>query len=324
MRFEILFFIIMLSMIFCSCTKNSGVDDIPSNDKILFDGVECVEQTRSSNYSWEDGSLVGIFAHYGNGAFSGDFMSNIIINSTSIGGWEYKNNNERRYWPSTATIDFVAYYPYNSSVTLKSGIVSTSFSTVAMDSNGGTPDLMWSVITDASRDNPSGDGSNGSKTKFRFKHALAQIVFKVKNSAYKENDSFSSNVLGVALSDVYKTSILKINPDEDPASVSWDHDNAVIHDSSDKYIAFKGDKKITSTLPVLLSNVYMIPSSNKDKQFDLTYSINDANSLVKTFIINDDWLVGKKYTYTFDITFNTISVTKVPMTEISQENILGE
>lgn len=110
-------------------------------------------------------------------AFTGDvttpYMNGVLVNKGTDGKWTYDNT---KFWPET-NVDFYAVSPQ----TPQSGTVSVSSSTQQITDyvvTNGKEDLLYSMNKGEKKDD-----HKSTPVSINFRHALSQIVFKVKETS---------------------------------------------------------------------------------------------------------------------------------------------
>ncbi len=119
----------------------------------------------SETPSFETGDRIGVFACYTpeGGTDEVQLMLNEEVEYTSSSSWYY---DPVKYWPTSGTMTFYAYYPYDENATSTEAI---SFDNVLKD------DIMWA---DPKTYDITADGTPAS-VELTFNHALAAIEVNV-------------------------------------------------------------------------------------------------------------------------------------------------
>lgn len=109
-------------------------------------------------------------------------MTNILV-SKAKSGWFY---GDSYFWPSVGTCDFYGIYPTTAEVTTSPITVDMAHKTVSYDIYTGNfgdwnpTDWVYAVnVNEARRDKQD---TQDAKVPMNFRHAMAQIVFQVKNT----------------------------------------------------------------------------------------------------------------------------------------------
>lgn len=129
--------------------------------------------TRAANAKWTAGDKVGIFMKAANGDLSAATAVNKLHTTDKDGNLTASNADNALYYPTDgSSVDFVAYYPYATSLAGNTYKVD-----VTPQTNQPAIDLLYS-------DNAKGFAKNGSgKPQLQFAHMLSQIVFDIEKDA---------------------------------------------------------------------------------------------------------------------------------------------
>lgn len=129
--------------------------------------------TRAANAKWTTGDKVGIFMKAANGDLSTAIAANKLHTTDENGNLTASNAENALYYPTDgSSVDFVAYYPYVTSLT------GTTYKIdVATQTDQPAIDLLYS-------DNAKGFAKGTSSTpRLQFAHMLSQIVFNIEKDA---------------------------------------------------------------------------------------------------------------------------------------------
>lgn len=129
--------------------------------------------TRAANAKWTTGDKVGIFMKAANGDLSTAIAANKLHTTDENGNLTASNAENALYYPTDgSSVDFVAYYPYVTS------LAGTTYKVdVATQTDQPAIDLLYS-------DNAKGFAKGTSSTpQLQFAHMLSQIVFNIEKDA---------------------------------------------------------------------------------------------------------------------------------------------
>lgn len=129
--------------------------------------------TRAANAKWTTGDKVGIFMKAANGDLSTAIAENKLHTTDENGNLTASNAENALYYPTDgSSVDFVAYYPYVTS------LAGTTYKVdVATQTDQPAIDLLYS-------DNAKGFAKGTSSTpQLQFAHMLSQIVFNIEKDA---------------------------------------------------------------------------------------------------------------------------------------------
>lgn len=182
-----------LTLVSCSSDDlDSFSDNSSKNEAISFDGylgrsAVAVNGTRGSVLEKDDLKKstdgFGVFGKYNAGAGqTSDFFVNQKV-TYSNSKWTY---TPLKYWPTTGSIDFLAYAPHKEGQTLKENTNTFDFTVEPEAAN--QIDLLWANATGQIKTNF--EGTTKEKVKFLFKHALSRLGYTVKLSGnYNSSDA---------------------------------------------------------------------------------------------------------------------------------------
>lgn len=129
--------------------------------------------TRAANAKWTTGDKVGIFMKAANGDLSTAIAANKLHATDENGNLTASNAENALYYPTDgSSVDFVAYYPYVTS------LAGTTYKVdVATQTDQPAIDLLYS-------NNAKGFAKGSSSTpQLQFAHMLSQIVFDIEKDA---------------------------------------------------------------------------------------------------------------------------------------------
>lgn len=182
-----------LTLVSCSSDDlDSFSDNSSKNEAISFDGylgrsAVAVNGTRGSVLEKDDLKKstdgFGVFGKYNDGAGqTSDFFVNQKV-TYSNSKWTY---TPLKYWPTTGSIDFLAYAPHKEGQKLNAK--KTTFDFTVADKAANQIDLLWANATGQIKTNF--EGTTKEKVKFLFKHALSRLGYTVKLSGnYNSSDA---------------------------------------------------------------------------------------------------------------------------------------
>ena len=167
---KFLFLFIGLTL-FVSCGDSDSEQDIAAdNNRVVFLGTIGSLQSRAADTSWDEGDEIGIYALNAGAKLSETaiFDGKANVRYRTDGKGEFTAVAAPITFPSEGDLDFVAYYPYQSTITdYKYNI------DVSTQSNPAAIDLLYS--NNATRQNRSNDQVN-----LNFRHMLSMVMFNLK------------------------------------------------------------------------------------------------------------------------------------------------
>ncbi len=170
-----------LTLVSCSSDDlDSFSDNSSKNEAISFDGylgrsAVAVNGSRGSVATVETlkDKGFGVFGKYTptEGQASNLFDNQKVTYSTTESKWTY---SPLKFWPANGKIDFLAYAPYDKSITLTDGSKIKNFT--VSEKIAEQKDLLW---TNATSSISADLTSAKEKVKFQFHHALSRLGYNV-------------------------------------------------------------------------------------------------------------------------------------------------
>lgn len=167
---KFLFLFIGLTL-FISCSDSDSEQDIAANNnRVVFSGTIGSLQSRAADTSWDNGDEIGIYALNAGAELS---ETAIFDGKANV---KYRSDSEGKFtavaapikFPSHGDLDFVAYYPYQLTITDYKYTID-----VSTQSNPAAIDLLYS-------NNAKEQNRTSKEVNLSFKHMLSMVVFNVK------------------------------------------------------------------------------------------------------------------------------------------------
>lgn len=159
---------ILSTLVLAGCKDNDDNSMWSGSDGIVFNSY-IGSHTRASGSSWGNGDAVGIYmTSAGAGIDAATAVNKKYLAQTS-GLLTPESKSEAIYYPETGNADFVAYYPYSSSVA--DNIVAVN---VSNQSKPEAIDLLYS--------NNAKNIANGATVSLGFTHQLSLVTIDLKNT----------------------------------------------------------------------------------------------------------------------------------------------
>lgn len=192
-----------LTLVSCSSDDlDSFSDNSSKNEAISFDGylgrsAVAVNGTRGSveTVTTLKANGFGVFGTYtptgGGGQTSNLFDNQKVTYSTIESKWTY---SPLKFWPANGKIDFLAYAPYDKSITLTDGSKIKNFT--VSEKIAEQKDLLW---TNATSSISADLTSAKEKVKFQFHHALSRLGYTVKLTGDYSSDNVTFTLKKITL-----------------------------------------------------------------------------------------------------------------------------
>lgn len=264
--------------------------------------------TRGTQITKADGmSSFGVTAFLG----GQKYMDHVEIKKKSADSWEPETDY---FWLNGKSLDFYAWYPYNSEgtngipagMTLNQENFSSISYTVPTDVSK-QEDLMFAVNKDAS------EPTDGKATSLEFKHSLAAVKFVVGDLPT------GTKVISVALKGVKYKGDLAVAGNNGAAQLAWSNlanetreftvvTNKEVKENDTDYAITKADQTffmMPQTLPDD-AMVEVVVENQKGERATLTGALQDATAAEGA---KNKWEAGKTYTYTINLSGVTAEIT---------------
>lgn len=187
--------VLSLLFAFSACNREDKPTDIPAPEKrnVTFtSSIGGENYTRASNASWDTNDKIGVFMKTAGQTLSSSsilsFAENIPYITTNRATFDALYDSEKISYPDNgAAVDFIAYYPYQT--TISSFIYKVN---VSNQSSQEAIDLLYS-------NNSVNQNKNTHQSNLVFSHQLAKIKIVVETgSGISTLNGLSVNISGVA------------------------------------------------------------------------------------------------------------------------------
>ena len=303
----------LCGLIACAAMLAAGVvscqqhDDIPQGVKypILFDSPD----TRAVADLADLKEGFKVYAYVQGNAGSTSFAKDVVYNADNS-VWAFESPE---YWIPYTTYSFKAFYP----ATLTAGTLKVDNSSNALnftisnfDVVNHQVDVMVASATAKVESGPvptSGD-VNGNRVNLEFKHLLACIDIKIKSA-----------INGVTISKI-TIQDAETNGTYSSATGVWNSDAyGDIETSSNVKLEVGKDY-----VAVTHGGILVIPASAEGKKLIIeTQNGGTTKSYSVEFPDDNEWVKGKKYTYTVEIKQDNIVFNEPDVDEWDSENATG-
>lgn len=244
--------------------------------------------TRVVNNDWENGDEVGIFMYSNGSSLSDNSIQNNAFNrkyayQISSGSFNAVDDDDIIYYPTTGSVNFVAYYPFSAvkdySVELYTG----------NQQKQSQLDFLYS-------NNLTNISATQESQKLTFKHQMSKIIFHItagEGVAQADLNGLSLSIMNIQTSGSFSLASGEISLDEQTQQVNT---------------------YVTETADEIVAEAILIPQECKDKQ--ITISLLSGQKFSFTFSSeHKNWAIGTKYDYEIEL---TSSITEGQLTgEIS-------
>ncbi|MFI3319911.1 MAG: fimbrillin family protein [Rikenellaceae bacterium] len=255
-----------------SCSKDSS--NPASNDPVEVTFSSAIE-TRASGTSWSANDEIGIFML--DGTDNIDILSSNVAYKTS-GDGKFSGSDALIYYPQTGTVDFLAYYPYQSDMVDYSYSINT-----ADQSDLEAIDLMIATKVEDLTET-SGTAS------LSFKHELCEVIFNLQSNGSLTDEELEG--LSATLGSVLTTNAYDISDSS--------FGTAAGADTIDLNVSEDG-KTIT---------VILVPQTISAAT--LTFTLEDGKKFTGSYY--ETLVSGKSYSYTVPVGQNIFEVGAATIT----------
>ena len=279
-------FAIGVAVALTACVNNEQFDDAAPKE-VSFKGFNLGESTRAT-FEGSEFMVFAKFSQLGDGSDYANYWGDAAKEVAYVTDAWRVNDGKKYYWPKAGTISFWGYYP-------------KSQADVTFDTTNGVQvaDVDPEEAAELMLADPAqSDLLNGGTVPMVFKHAGAQVIFRIANASIA--NGFDLTITGVSISNVSELANYKWGVWSDwansAATISNDDDVAIsetaISSSSTDLYTFKviPQKKDVNGAKEITIN-YTVKDNNAD------YTYNATATLAAT-----DWNENTKHYY--NVTFN--------------------
>lgn len=153
---------------FTACTDENDNSDWDGSNGIVFTSSITAMQSRASGTLWELNDQVGIYMTSSGSALSSALASNQLYTANTNG--KLTATNKGLTYPASGNVDFVAYYPYQSSVS------NQQFTWDISDQS--TPSKLTLLYS-----NNATNIASGNNVHLTFAHKMSQIILDIEHDA---------------------------------------------------------------------------------------------------------------------------------------------
>ena len=223
-------------------------------------------KTKASNEQWDAGDTIGVFMKTGTG-LSNVLAANKSYLTTGDGAFAASSTDQTIYYPENGTVDFIAYYPY------KSTLLSNTYPIdVTKQINQSAIDLLYA-------NNATGLSKTSTTANLVFAHQLSKIEFTVTNGA------------GVA-----DLNGLTVSLAGQSAKANFDLATGVLSTTT---ATADISAKTTAQTGTVLAEAIVIPTADASGKV-VTFSL-PAGQFKLTLPAGAKYEQGKKYTYAIEL-----------------------
>lgn len=152
----------------CDSDDDNLVNPLNPANQVKFQGTIGDERLRATGTSWDAGDAIGVYALTANGTLpSGVYAEKENVKYTTPGTGDFTAASTPIVFPETGALDFVAYYPYQESISEYIYKIN-----VADQSKSAAIDVLYS-------NNAKGATVSNPDVALQFKHQLSMLVLEV-------------------------------------------------------------------------------------------------------------------------------------------------
>ncbi|NDV79067.1 fimbrillin family protein [Dysgonomonas sp. 511] len=275
MKLKSIFAIAVVAIGLSSCSDEKNYEDKFS--AITFNStITDASKTKAANAQWGSNDAIGVFMKRNAGLSTiVDGAANKRYITSGDGNFSAASSSDEIYFPKAGLVDFIAYYPYTSSL---SGTVYDV--DVSDQSSQEAIDLLYS-------DNATGKQNKDAIT-LNFSHQLSKVIFNITT------DDQISTLDGLTVS----ITNLKTGADFDLADKSL----------TDKGSAATITMKTTVTGTTALAEGIILPTTAASRKFVFVLSINNEPVTFDWDASTQVFVQGKKNTYNLTLTSQGVKV----------------
>lgn len=257
----------------CSSDNNNpaGEDSKVVNFSSSIEGNRSM--SRAVNNTWTTGDALGIFMKTGTGlgTIVDGAENKKYTTSNALGQFAPASTVDAVYYPANGNpVDFVAYYPYSSSLVNNKLAVN-----VSNQANQESIDVLYS-------DNAKGKTSDEPNVTLNFRHQLSKLVFDVTTT----EATIDLTKFVVSIKDINTTA-------------KFDLADGSLSDVADKGTIVL---KTVGTAQAVVSEGIVLPSqSDDDIKLEISFEVAGIAKTQMLNISNKNYEKGKKYIYTLTV-----------------------
>lgn len=287
-------FAIGVAVALTACVNNEQFDDAAPKE-VSFKGFNLGESTRATF----DGSEFMVYARFSQLGDGSDYANYWGADAKEVAyvtdAWRVNEVGKKYYWPKAGKISFWGYY-YPNPKTQTDVTVTFDIANGGVQVAGVDPEEAAVLML---ADPTQSDLLNGGTVPMVFKHAGAQVIFRIANAS--KGNGFNLTITGVSISNVSMLANYKWDEWSD-----WENSAATISNDDDVAIS---ETAISSTSTELYP-FNVIPQAKNvhsaQKKITINYTVEDTNAgysynATATFDATD-WLINTKHYY--NVTFN--------------------
>lgn len=283
---KLMIFAIGVAVALTACVNNEQFDDAAPKE-VSFKGFNLGESTRAT-FDGSEFMVYAKFSQLGNGSDYANYWGDAAKEVAYVTDAWRVNDGKKYYWPKAGKLSFWGYYP-------KSQAGVTFDTTYGVQVAGVDPEEAAVLML---ADPAQSDLLNGGTVPMVFKHAGAQVIFRIANASIANN--FNLTITGVSISNVSELANYKWGVWSD-----WADSMATISSDDDVDIS---EAAITSSSTDLYT-FKVIPQAkdeNGAKEITINYTVEDGNAgytyNATATLAATDWKENTKHYY--NVTFN--------------------
>jgi hypothetical protein len=272
---------ISLLVLGSACKKDKNKPEVtnPTATAVKFtSAISGQIKTKAANDKWDANDAIGVYMKTGTG-LSTVLASNKSYSTNGDGAFAASATDQTIYYPETGNVDFIAYYPYKSTLSGNTYAVD-----VTSQTNQAAIDLLYSS-------NATGLSKTSTTANLVFAHQLSKIEFTVK----KGTGVADLNSLGVVLAGLNT----KANFDLATGALSSATSTADI------------SAKTTAQSANVLAEAIVVPTADAAGKV-ITFTL-PAGQFKLTLPAGTQYEAGKKYTYDIELKNDQTTPTPTPV-----------
>ncbi len=259
--------------VLASCSEESS-NDPASNDPVAVTFSSAIE-TRASGEDWSENDEIGIFML--DNSDNDNIISSNVAYKTS-GDGKFAGSDVSIYYPQTGTVDFLAYYPYQSTMEGYSYSINT-----ANQSDLEAIDLMIA-------DKVTGLNEDSGTASLTFTHELCEVIFNLQSNNSLTDDELEG--LSATLGSISTTNTYNISDSS--------FGTAAGSSTIDLNVSEDGKTITVILVPQTLSGA------------TLTFTLEDGKKFTGSYY--ETLVSGKSYSYTVPVGQNVFEVDAATIT----------
>ncbi|MFR9621134.1 MAG: fimbrillin family protein [Rikenellaceae bacterium] len=259
-----------------SCSKSDETSFTQTDAEVR---ISSSIATRTIANTWEAGDQIGVYMTTNGSETKFDLGTNVLYTTVKTDG--AFASTTPLYFPSSGSVDLLAYYPYVAGTTETPFAITSYPVSVATQTDQGAIDLMKSEVT--------GQSKSADAVVMKFDHKLSRIALTIKNGGGVTESELEGLV--VTLSGTKTTATYDLPATSTP--IAFDSETAA------------ADITMLTAANGQSAEAIVIPQSDLSATLTFTTTDNTYSAAITT----TEFVIGQEYNYTVTVNNTGISIS---------------